>query len=297
MIYRFLLCFLLFSAVSPFAFSEGSDGEESSVFKIETYLPESKDIKWHFGSGYMSGNSDTINIIPGTVSVHGHPAIRSNVISTRSSNYEKLYANAGINYGLTSDLSLSLKILGSYNEVSEKNNGNIERNNDIVFDKASLGINYEFNEPYEVPFMVGYISTDFYTENNKLNSFGKIVSLGVSSHWAYEPIMFSVAGGYTNYSDVVDDKFDRNRHNNKNQVASLSGNVDFAVNPEITLSWGVSGAYDIDKDSSADSSKAAFSLNLGTSIIWSPDYVVSFSYQGGVGDNKFNSLSVTVFHR
>lgn len=284
--FNYLLCLIVLSPATILAETKPSSSDPpKSILKIEDFLPERQ--KWTVSSGVNILNSSSEGSQPGyhinQISPGQYILDRTNVPYRKENNGASAYLSGM--YGVTSQLSLSATLNGQWinTKYSTQNNSSSSQS-ESKFNGLGVGLSYQLYRLSDYTVFFGGV-------NAKDGSVGSYV-LGASLNWIYDPLVLSFSMGYL-------DGISKERFSNDFTACTATGKVIFAVNPEVSLNWGLSKdfinartAYGNDNEWSSNTS-----ILVGVSVNLMKDLAGNISHKGGIGGNKSSVISVGVSYK
>ncbi|MEB7883905.1 hypothetical protein [Serratia fonticola] len=256
-----------------------------SMLKIEDFFPAKK--KWSISAGANILNSSDKGTSPAYYINQISPG--NFTIDRTSLSYKK--ENNGVSgyttvmYGLTNQLSLAATLNGQWmNTRYVTENGSSVTSNKYSFNGVGLGGSYQFYRLSDYTVFYGGLNI----KNGDINSY----VIGSSMNWIYDPLVLSFSLGYL-------DGISKERFSTGYRAYTTTGNIVFAVNPEVNVNWGVSKDYIYADEPYAKKKEitANTSLLLGTSINLMPNIIGNINVKGGVGGNNNSTLSFSATYK
>lgn len=155
-------------------------------------------------------------------------------------NNDSLFANIGLKYGLTDKLDIGVSVSGYHSNQRSSTLGSVQNSKDTGFQGVNLSSQYQLTSQHEkFPDSLVFVDVSAYDKGSVLEpDYLSAITLGGSIYKVNDPIALSLNASYQ-YNHERDIK-NTTATIDIGDVISLSGSVGFAVNPDITLTSGVS---------------------------------------------------------
>lgn len=112
------------------------------------------------------------------------------------SNSDILYANADLQYGLTSRTELYASLGGFFRHSRHDSGTRSVRQSHSELSNFTIGVNHVFLNDGKNPALIGVLETSVYEKRRSDNAYGKSWFAGFNIYKAIDPIVFSFDAGY-----------------------------------------------------------------------------------------------------
>lgn len=256
-----------------------------SILKIEDFFPARH--KWSISTGTNIINSGDKGTSPAwyisEISPGNFVIDRTLRYWSKESNGVSAYGN--VKYGLTDRFSLSATLSGQWmNTRYTAENGNSVTKCRYGADGVGLGGSYQFYRLSDYSVFYGGMNV----KNDDINNY----IFGTSFNWIYDPLVLGLSLGFLDGISIE-------RSSTGYRAYTSSGNIIFAVNPEVNISWGVSKDFIFTHHiyNNENSVISHMSLIMGTSINLVRNVIGNISIKGGIGNNKTSTLSLNLHYK
>ncbi|CED60698.1 putative exported protein [Moritella viscosa] len=276
LILRFVFLFIFSFCFVSNVFSEGRAVKQ--ILKIEDLLPENK--KWTISTGmYLSQRySESSHSRMYSYENEDGENIPFSYFYQKKKTTNSISGFTSIQYGLTSRLSPFISVGGSYDEIVSKVNEKEKVEYKHSLNIFTAGLNYQFN--HVQPFVVLMSS---YSKHDDFHS----PSIGLISSWIYDPIVLSITSNYR-YNYYSGNKPSQYSSDNLMIGASMA----FAINPDVTLKWGVKNKFILTKNDRAKSYLKGPEVNLGLAMNINEITTLSTGVDFGVSNNNYYGYKI-----
>lgn len=186
-------------------------------------------------------------------------------IGESNTNTDSLIASFGMRYGVSDRLEMGIKANGVYRNDRHQNGADLSKSSDTSLNDVSLATQYQIIKNHKTlpdGLMFGELSLYDNTQGLK-NKSGSSALVGLSVYTVNDPIVLSLTGTYQHQTKRELQNGDRIH---LGDTAMLNGTVGFVVNPDITLTGGVSVRHkwaDKNDFGNIENNQTQTSLNLG----------------------------------
>lgn len=257
--------------------------ESDSPFKIEDFAPKKGRYTLNAGIGYSVVDSKNVSVssilIPTT---HGYTLILPDV-TLDNRRRDSVLSRLGMRYALSDGLNLSFGFKADASRSLIRENSTTRTEHDSGWRNLTAGVDYRLTSPFDHPFVLAFAEVAIAENNGSRTFHGKSATLGLSSHWAFDPVILSLTGTYS----YLGERQSEGKSYDPGDVLGFAASFGIAINPEITIRAGLTqnfqGAGKIDGALGEWGSATSFSLGYTQRL--SSKLVMNIDAQAGVAGN------------
>lgn len=267
------------------AFHAAADDKRPSdtPFKIEDFAPKQGRFTLNAGLGYSVADSKDVNVSIIAVPFF-HGALLLPDVTRSNRRKDTLHTNLGIRYAATDRLNFNLGARADTSRTSIQENSQSDTEHDSGLRNLGLGLDYRITTAFQHPYVVAFAETALIEKSDGKTLHGRSATLGLSSHWAFDPIIVSLTGTYSHLAKRKADgkSFD------PGDVMGIGASVGLAVNPEISIRMGVTQSFrGGDKTDEAKGHwNSSTALTFGYTHRLSPALVMNLGVQAGIAGSE-----------
>lgn len=257
--------------------------ESDSPFKIEDFAPKMGRYTLSAGIGY--GVADSKNVSVSTVAVpisHSYWLLLPDV-AFDNRRRDSLFTRLGVRYALGDGFNASLGLKADAGRSTIQENGASRSESDFGWRSLTAGFDYRLTSPFDHPFVIAFAEAAVAENNGGDRLYGKTVTAGLSSHWAFDPVILSLTGSYS----YLGARQDEGKAFDPGDALNIAVSFGIAVNPEITFRTGLAqsfrGGDKMDGAQGEWGSNSSFSLGYTQRL--SPKIVMNIDFHAGVAGN------------
>lgn len=186
-------------------------------------------------------------------------------IGESDTNTDSVIMGIGLRYGMNDKLEIGIKGNGIYRNIRHQNGTEFATTDNTHLQNISISTQYQFTKNHtKLPDMIGFGELSLYDNTQGLkNKSGGSALVGLSVYTVNDPIVLSLTGTYQHQTKR---ELQNGGRIHLGDTAMLNGTVGFAVNPDITLTGGVSVRHkwaDKNDFGNIENNQTQTSLNLG----------------------------------
>lgn len=277
-----------FFTSAPLLVSADDRRESDSPFKIEDFAPQRGRYTLNAGIGYAIADSKNVEVSTVTVPLsHGYSLLVPDV-TVNNRRRDSVFTRLGMRYALSDGLNINVSLKADADRSIIRENSKTRTERDSGWHSLTAGIDYRLTSSFDQPFVQTFAEVALVEDDDNGTSRGKAATVGISSHWAFDPAILSLTGTYS-YLGI-------RRNNGKNydpgDVLGLAASFGIAINPEISIRLGLAQGFrtgeKIDGARRDWVSNTAFSLGCTKRI--SPRLVMNVDAQVGVGGSESTQM-------
>lgn len=216
----------------------------ATTINIDEILSEKNTLRLTTQLSYINIKNKDAQFSTLTYSLSDTNFITLPLVDVINSNEDYLNVNLALRYGINNRIEIFSSVNGYYHHILtkdtllsfyEKNSGN--------FNNWNLGVAIEAKKEGKLPALLLGFSTDLlgianYQNKNKLN-YLNTYNFFISSYYTIDPIVFFLQGNFyfsldDHFSDVI---------LSYGKVFSLAPTIYFAINPDVSLNFGIKYMY------------------------------------------------------
>lgn len=269
-----------FFAFAPLQVLADERRESDSPFKIEDFAPKKGRYTLNAGIGYAVADSKNVSV--STVAIplsHGYSLLLPDV-TLDNRRRDSVFTRLGMRYALSDGLNVNVGFKADASRSVIRENNTTRTENDSGWRTLTAGVDYRLTSPFDHPFVLAFAEVALAENSDGGTLHGKAATVGLSSHWAFDPVILSLTGTYS----YLGTRRDNGKNYDPGDVLGLAASFGFAINPEITLRAGLAqgfrGGDKIDGASRDWGSNSAFTLGYTQRL--SPKLVMNIDAQAGV---------------
>lgn len=257
--------------------------ESDSPFKIDDFAPKKGRYSLSAGVGYSVVDSKKISVstvaIPTT---HGYILMLPDV-TLDNRRKDQLFSRMGMRYAVGNGFNLSFGVKAGVGRSLIRENDVTHTDYESGWNNLTAGFDYRLTTPFDHPFVLAFAEFAL-AENNGSSTFhGRSAVVGVSSHWAFDPVIVSLTGTYS----YLGERVSQGKSHDPGDVLGVAASFGVVINPEITIRTGVSQSFQsggkFDGESGEWGSSTSFSLGYTQRL--SSRLVMNIDAQAGVAGN------------
>ncbi len=270
------------------AASEPDERRESdSLFKIEDFSPKKGRIALSLSFAYNTRDQQEINIGTIAAPLFSGLVIILPEISASNEKRDTLTSRVGLRYGIGGGFNLNLGFSANARRTLtlDQQTNTSHTKSRAGWRSLTAGADYRLTTYYDTPFMLLFANLTLAEKHGNKTLHGKTGMLGISSHWAFDPVLLSLTGTYSHFAPrtVAGIRLDYG------EMLGISASFGFAVNPAISFRWGISQSFrGKNKVHGITSSEwtGITALTLGYTHRLTQKLVLNISAQAGVAGNE-----------
>lgn len=274
-------CFFAFAPLQTLA---DERRESDSPFKIEDFAPKRGRYTFSAGIGYAVADSKNVSVSTVAIPIsHGYSLLLPDV-TLDNRRRDSVFTRLGMRYALSDGLNLSVGFRADASRSLIRENNTTRTENDSGWRSLTAGVDYRLTSPFDHPFVLAFAEVALAENSDGVTLHGKAATVGLSSHWAFDPVILSLTGTYS----YLGTRRDNGKTYDPGDVFGLAASFGIAINPEITLRAGLAqgfrGGDKIDGASRDWGSNTSFTLGYTQRL--SPKLVMNIDAQAGVAGNE-----------
>lgn len=254
--------------------------ESDSPFKIEDFAPKRGRYTLSAGIGYTVSDSKSVSV--STISIpiaHGYSILLPDV-TLDNRRRDSLFSRVGGRYALNDGFNMSFGFKTNVSRSLIRENSTTRTENESGWQNLTAGVDYRLTSAFDHPFVIAFGEVAVAERSDNSTSYGRSAALGISSHWAFDPVILSLTGTYS----YLGRRSSQEKTHDPGDLLTVAASFGIALNPEITARFGFSqnfqGKGKVDGVSGEWSS--ATSLSVGFSQRLNPKLVMNVDGQAGV---------------
>lgn len=160
-------------------------------------------------------------------------------ITESNANTDSIIANLGLRYGVSDKLEIGIKGTGLSHHQRQQSGQNFNNTSNTQLQNISLTTQYQTTKNHTtLPDSLVFSELSIYDNTQGLkNKSGASALIGATVYTVNDPIVLSLTGSYQYQAERT---LTTGNRVNLGDTAMINGSVGFAVNPDITLTGGVS---------------------------------------------------------
>lgn len=254
--------------------------ESDSPFKIEDFAPKKGRYTLNAGIGYSVADSKNVSV--STIAIplsHGYSLLLPDV-TLDNRRRDSAFTRLGMRYALSDGLNANVGFKADASRSVIRENSSTRTEHDSGWRSLTAGFDYRLTSPFNHPFILAFSEIALAENIGGSTLHGKTATFGLSSHWAFDPVILSLTGTYS----FLGARQDNGKTYDPGDVLGLAASFGFAINPEITLragfAQGFRGGDKIDGKKGDWGSNSSFTLGYIHRL--SPKLVMNIDAQVGV---------------
>ncbi len=270
-------CFLLLGYSKAFA---DERRESDSPFRIEDFAPKKGRYTLNAGVGYAVADSKNVSVSIVAIPLsYGYSLLLPDV-TLDNRRRDSVFTWLGMRYALGDGLNVNVGFKADAGRSVVRDNSTARTEYDSGWRSVTAGVDYQISSPFDHPFVLAFAEIALAENNGGGALHGKAATVGLSSHWAFDPVILSLTGTYS----YLGMRQDEGKNHDPGDVLGFAASFGIAINPEITLRAGLAQSFSTgDRTGNASSEWGSnTSFTLGYTQRLSSALVMNIGAQAGV---------------
>lgn len=264
--------------------------ESDTPFKIEDFAPKKGRYTLNAGIGYAVADSKNVSVSTIAIPIsHGYWLLLPDV-TLDNRRRDSLFTRLGMRYALNDGLNANLGFKADASRSVIRENNTTRTEHDSGWRYLTAGFDYRLTSPFSHPFVLAFAEIAIAENSGSSTLHGKTATAGLSSHWAFDPVILSLTGTYSHLGS----RRDSGKSYDPGDVFGFAASFGVSINPEITLRAGFAqsfrGGDKINEKQGEWGSNS--SITLGYTQRLSSKIVMNIDAQAGVAANDTTQISV-----
>ena len=288
-----------FASLAIHGFQVSQAASEDNPLRVDELLAQDGEIRLELGVALVTSDEDQVETAVEVIQIDDGSFISIPVAFGEGRRAVDLWSlSTGVRYGITSRSEISARANAVFSDVRlEELNQSSSDDTDVYFNSITFGANHRFLDDATYPAVIGFVDLTA-AENTNPDSnefeFFKSGGFGFTTYRVIDPLVLSLTSGF---------RYSLERHVGSQDIDPgdlffLTPAVDFAVNPEVTLSAGTQILFrhrdEVDGDGLGIRTTDV-NLLFGVGFAWSENLTVFGNVRADVtGESRANlDLSVS----
>lgn len=274
-------CFFFFPSLQVFA---DERRESDSPFRIEDFAPKKGRYTLNAGIGYAVADSKNVSVSTVIIPLsYGYSLLLPDV-TLDNRRRDSVFTRLGIRYALSDGFNVNVGFRADAGRSVIRENNTTRTEKDSGWRSLTAGVDYRLTSPFDHPFVLAFAEVALAENSNGSTFHGKAATVGLSSHWAFDPVILSLTGTYS----YLGTRQDNGKTYDPGDILGLAASFGIVVNPEITLRAGLAqsfrGGDKIDGSRGNWGSNSSFTLGYTQRLL--SKLVMNIDAQAGVAGSE-----------
>lgn len=243
------------------------------------------------GVGYAVSESSRLNNSTVTVPVSHSYWILIPSVTQDNRRHDAVFTRTGIRYAVRDGMNISFGFRADASRSLSNGSSGVRKEYEYGWRNITTGFDFRLSSPFSQPFTLIFAEVAAVEKGGAGTLYARAATVGISSHWAFDPVIASLTATYTYLGARRRDGISYD----PGDVLGFGGSFGVVMNPEITLRAGFLHGFRIGQNihDVKDDWRSAAAFNLGYIQRLSSKLVMNIEAQAGVAGSGATQISAS----